>query len=112
MSGEVVPLDRVFCRLAAELGAIEAAGRRVESMVGDLLARTDGPAPADLQELDLLVQTARDLGAFTAALSETVPASRIDLAPAEAVLKLERVRATLSGAARPDCDGTKEDVFF
>ncbi|PZX11351.1 hypothetical protein LX81_03942 [Palleronia aestuarii] len=98
--------------LAEEAGTLEAAGVRIEGIVGDLAARIDGPVPRELQELDLMVQTVRDLAAFFETLSGTVPDVGIDLAPALATLKLQRLREGLSGTGSPDSGLDEESILF
>lgn len=106
-----IPLDVALGRLADELSVLEAAGSRVETAVGDLAARSSGGTPSSsLQELDLMVQTMRDLATFAATLASVAPAEQIPLARATRDLKLERVRAILSG--QPDTSQTAEDVLF
>ncbi|RYH00947.1 hypothetical protein EU805_15950 [Salipiger sp. IMCC34102] len=112
MTGGAIPLDRLMGRLSAELGTLEAIGGRVEVLVGDLVGQSGRAVPTDLQDLDLLVQSLRDLASFTQALSRSVPDTSVDATTGIAMLKLRRLRDALSGAAPETGQADHGDILF
>ena len=102
MTGAACGIDVTFQRLSRELETCEAIGLRLEASIGDLVQmrdRTDAPPASALQELDELVQRLRDLAAFTRSIGANPDLDETSHSRALDVLKLARVRATLSGVA-------------
>lgn len=99
MSGAGLDPSALLRAVAHALEECELAGRRVEDLVADLVdaAPPDPRIRRELQELDLLVQKIRDLAAFCHVLGHVPELDRPAMKTALDVLRLEEMRAILSG---------------
>lgn len=101
MSGAGIDPSALLRALSHALEGCELAGRRVEDLVAELVdaAPPDPRIRRELQELDLLVQKIRDLSAFCHVLGHIPQLDRAAMKTALDVLRLEEMRAVLSGRA-------------
>ena len=109
-----VGLDQLCARVAEELAVLREHGRRLEdaiarSILGDEPTTRD--TLANLQQIDLMVQTLGELGGFVAGLGAMMPEQEaVNVNPLLARLTLRDLADTLAGHPRRPVVGSDGSV--
>ncbi|SEM75608.1 hypothetical protein [Palleronia pelagia] len=115
MSDATVPLVEILSRLETELSRVETMSRGLEdvaaaAILGHAIATTGDRA--SWQELDRLTQTAADLRRAVAGLATQCGAAPpVALNPVTRDLRLEQVRAALTGSSTAPTPSSEPSFF-